>query len=561
MDTIEFDCETTGLERTSLPVGFALGTPKGTQYLPFGHRGGQNLDEAVVKRWAERELRGKYIRNLNTKSDLHWMRRWGVDLREQDNTFHDVAHAAALLDDHRKTFNLNELATTELGEGKADLDPDTIAALSGGQVAAYACNDVRLVRLLAEVYAPRLKAEGLEVVSRLEDAVIPTVVEMEANGMPLDVELLTKWQKSAAALEDTLQWELYRLTGFMVNPDAPTDMAKLFSRCGAQPGFTVKGKPSFTTDIVEAAAVAHPAIRIAWRLGKIRDLRNKYLDKYAAEHVDGVLYPSLNQLRGDDGGTVSGRFSCVRPNLQQVLGADKHRRAYGWVTEYGPDDYLIKRLFVPTSGRWVSADMKQCEYRIFVHYTRSERLLKKYRDDPNTNFHNYVNEDILKNAFDKTRVKVFNFLSIFGGGASAAARNLGVSQHVAEDWSRLYHAAFPEARALLNEAMDAADRRGYVKTLLGRRSRFKGERGKRERLHKALNAVVQGTAADAMKATLVALYEARESIGITMRLCVHDSMEAEVRDVEGYTALLNAQRLNLTVPLLWEIVSHSRWAA
>ena len=110
-DEIELDCETTGLDRfDDRPVGLAIGTPKGTQYLPFAHRGGQNLDEAVVKRWAERELRGKRIRNLNTKFDLHQMASWGVDLRAQGNTYHDVAHSAALLDDHRKAFDLSTRA-------------------------------------------------------------------------------------------------------------------------------------------------------------------------------------------------------------------------------------------------------------------------------------------------------------------------------------------------------------------------------------------------------------------------------------------------------------------
>ncbi len=550
-----------------VPVGIAVGAGDQQWYLPFGHRGGGNLCDKTVKRWAERELRGKRIRNLKTKFDLHMMRVWGVDLCEQDNTFHDVSHSAALLDDRRQSFSLDALAQTELGEGKLDVGPkDAIGDMPAGMVAAYAMRDVELVRRLAEVYGPRLKAEGLERVSALEDEVLPVVVEIEKNGMPLDVMLLERWSVESQNILERLQHAVWKEAGFHVNPEAPTDMVRLFHQCGEAIPKTAKGAPSFTAPVVQSAALRHPAIALAWRIGKLHDLRSKYLLKYLKEHVNGVLYPSLNQLPTDEGGTISGRFSCVRPNLQQVMGQNKHDRSYGWLKEYGDDDFLVKRLFVPRQGVWCSADMKQVEYRIFVHYTESKRLIQRYLDDPDVDFHKIVGEFItpLRPDINRTEIKVFNFLSIFGGGVGAAQRNLGITSEQAYDLHKAYHSEFPEAGQLSQKAMRVADQRGYVMSLLGRRSRFAGRPGARERIHKALNSIVQPSAADANKLALVDVYRERHRLAITMRMTVHDSLEVDMHDpwlLPYYKEVLNRQRLPLSVPLLWEVSTGSTWAA
>jgi DNA polymerase-1 len=561
---VDFDVETTGLDvrRGDRPVGLAIGTAEGTHYLPFGHRSGENLDSSVVRSWATRELRGKRLRGLNLKFDLHMMRAWGVDLRDQDNTFHDVAHSAALLDDHRTSFSLEALAQAELGEGKGDVfHGSTIADLPAGAVASYAQQDVALVRRLYEAYAPRLASEALERVSTLEDDLIPAVVEMEANGIPLNLPLLDRWLSSSAKLVETLSWQFYKLTGFVLNPDAATDMTRLWLQCKEPITRTETGAPSFTAPIVQDAATRHPAILLAWRLGKLMDLRSKYLEKYMKDQRHGVLYPELHQLRTDDGGTVSGRFSCVRPNMQQVMGKDKHSRMYGWLTEYGEEDYLVKRLCLPGAGVWFSTDARQLEYRIFAHYTESPRLLAEYAKDPHVDFHNIVKPMLLPQRpnITRTEVKTFNFLKIFGGGAAAASRNLGISLADAEDINAAYARQFPEADALLRKAMDRASAKGYVKTALGRRGRFP----LRERLHKALNSVVQGTAADLVKLKMVRLHQERKRLELTPRMMVHDAFEGDLpsaRHLAAVEEVLAVQELPLRVPVLWSSHTGPSWA-
>ena len=571
VSTIELDCETTGVswQTGDRPVGLAVGAGERRWYLPFAHRGGQNLCETTVKRWADQELRGKTIRNLKTKFDLHEMRVWGVDLTEasRNNTFHDVSHSAALLDDHRRTFSLDDLAQAELGEGKLDVGPkDGIADLPAGAVAPYAMRDVELVRRLADVYAPRLRAEGLEDVSRLEDDVLPVVVEIEKNGMPVDLEGLEGMVRESGRILEDLAHALWKRAGFHVNPDAPTDMVRLFQQCGETFPRTPTGAPSFPSPVVQAAGERHEAIRLAWRLGKLKDLRSKYLVKYQKDQIDGILYPSLNQLPTDEGGTVSGRFSCTKIPLQGVLGADRHKRAYHWLTEYGAEDFLIKKLFRPASGVWCSADMKQVEYRIFVHYTESERLIQRYRDDPQTDFHRVVGEFVtpVRPDITRTEIKTFNFLTLFGGGISAASRQLEVPMEVANEIAETYHSEFPEARQLLSKVMGVADRRGYVKSIMGRRSRFPGRPGTRERLHKSLNCIVQGGAADANKLALVDVYRERRALDLTMRMTVHDSLETDLHNpskLGAYVTVLNRQRLPFSVPLLWDVKTGPTWAA
>ncbi len=531
-------------------------------FVAWSHREGNTCTKEQAAEWL-RSLRGKRISNHTTKFEIHMSRRLDADLREGGTTFHDVSHSAALLDDHRKTFSLDALAKEELGEGKIELfDKSNLAELPAGAVAAYAKRDVVLVRKLQEVYGQQLHAQSLQRVSALEDALIPAVVEMEANGMPLDMPLLEAWNIESKKLVERLQWDLYKACGSVINPDAPTDMTRLFLQCKEKIERTETGAPSFTAPIVQAAAERHPAIKLAWRLGKLNDLRNKYLVKYLTDQVSGVLYPTLHQLRTDDGGTISGRFSCVRPNLQQVMGKDKHARMYGWLLEYGDIDYLVKRLFVPGAGKMLSTDGKQMEYRILAHYTGSKRLQKAYADNPETNYHHYVRDEMLVKAkpdISHTETKVTNFTIAFGGQVGSVARNLGITLEAADEILLAYRRQFPEVMDLIQKASDRASAVGYVKSLLGRRCRFPDK----QRLHKALNGVIQPSAADIVKLKMVRLYEERQRLGLTLRMMVHDQFVADATDeaLPEIEKTMAIEEIPLTIPILWDSHLGANWAA
>jgi len=421
---------------------------------------------------------------------------------------------------------------------------------------------VQLTKALDKKLRKAMREQHLERVSSLEDDVISVCLDMETVGMPLDMDLLERWSKRADEIAEEISYQIWKKVGFHVNPDAPTDMERLFNHAGLPVERTATGRPSFTGAVVREAALKNAAVELAWRLGKLNDLRSKYLRKYLKDHVGGVLYPTLNQLKVSDGGTVSGRFSCVRPNLQQVMGKDKHGRAYGWLQEYGRDDFLVKRLFVPRQGLWCSADMRQVEYRVFAHYTRSQQLLDAYRNNPDTDFHNIVGEMLktVRPDITRTEIKVVNFLTIFGGGPGAIARQLGIDAATANSIYEDYHRSFPEAAKLLKNAETVARTRRHVRTILGRRARFVGRQ--KDRTHKALNAIVQGSAADINKMKLVHVHRESKALGITMRMTVHDSLEVDLHNrdtLPAYKALLAEQEYDLSVPILWDVKVGPTW--
>jgi DNA polymerase I-like protein with 3'-5' exonuclease and polymerase domains len=485
-DHIILDLETDGLRwwDQSRMIGAGLWTPDGrTRYLPIRHRGGQNLCEATFFRWCARELRGKRIVNIRTKFDLHMFRSDGIDLEAQGNTFGDVAHYAALLDDHRRLFNQADLVKAFLPEdtlaGKIvnahgfELDPSKFKEYPAGLVAPRAENDVLSVALLQAAMWPRMTAEDLHRVREIEDAIIPVVVEMEHNGAPLNVETLARWvQEAQAALSDCL-WEIRRATGVdMDSPNKNSDIQRIFNVLNLPyPCDVDTGQFSKADELL--APINHPVVQTLRRGIAIDSLLSKFLLKYQKSTLrDGILRYELHQLPYQDdeeghGGAVSGRFSSAAPsrdegaNIQQVIGVKKQQgkfdKATGKWTGFTPD-WIIKKLFKPDRTKhpravWMKADASQFQFRLFAHYGNSPRLIEAYRrdndwraiqeraraklaagepltkDDKLTDFHETVQEQIeayTRRELNRTHTKNVNFAQVFGAGVRKMAMQIGV---------------------------------------------------------------------------------------------------------------------------------------
>ena len=569
---VTLDCETDGLEwfRGARPVGMAYRLPATgeTGYLPWAHRGGQNLDEATVKRWARRELRGKRIRNLNTRFDIHMLRAWGVDLTEQDNTFHDVAHSAALLDDHRRRFSLEELAQDELGEGKGQSGRKAeIGDLPASAVAAYAVRDVELVDQLYDLYAPRLEADDLMRVSVLEDAIIPVVCEMEKNGCPINEDKLNRWLARSQEILEQMLWQLQKMAGFSLSPNRPGDTIRLFSQLGIENPHRTKptktkpnGVPSFTDGYLKT--IRHPTVQLLRRAGKLMDLRSKFLTSYRKLLHNGVLYGAYHQLKTDDSGstkgTVSGRFSSTHPNLQQVMKPSKQVKDYG---VFDGETFVIRELFEAREGQWFCADQQAVEFRFAACYSKAQRVIEAYQKNPWVDFHDVVGDMVKtrKPEFERDGAKTINYTRLYGGGEATVAGRLHLSLDETREILSIYDAEFPEMGETLRRAKETAEERGYVKTILGRRSRFPNG----QRTYKALNCVLQGSAADLNKMVLVDLYRKRKEFDIVLRNTNHDEVNCDARDpttIPALVACLNEQRLKLPIPILWQAKTGANWA-
>jgi DNA polymerase-1 len=564
VDVVGFDTETTGLKwwDGDRPIGRSYAWREGERlvevYYPTGHTPGGNLDPDKVREWEAAELPGKRLVGLNTRFDGHMLREDGTDLSR--STLEDAAHLVALLDDHRQVgqWGLEAIARDYLGEGKVEdhLQKDRMVTYHAEKVAAYARQDAGLVLRLHEKLTPMLEAQDLIRVRDLECQVLPVVMAMEAAGTPIDMERLEAWRKESKSRLYRLQLQLAQEAGFRVDVGSWKSMAKLWDKLGLEvTEHTPTGQPSFSDEVVKAVEAQHRALPLVRQVAKLSSLRSKFLDAYHhAVGANGIMRYGLHQLRSEFGGTISGRFSSSAPggkgsgiNVQQVFSVENQRKNLG-------PDYIIRELFTPATGLFLAADAAQIEYRLFAHYANSPAILRAYQEDPDADFHQVVTDMVNEAAggtHSRKECKNVNFARLYGAGVKKVAAMLGVSIVEAKAFLAIYDRAFPQVKRLARQATDAADRRGWVKTIMGRRARFPGQ----ERTYKALNSIIQGTAADIMKLKLVALHETAKDTGLVLRFTVHDEVCGDVPDEEAGRKVhnvLQGQALDFRVPILWE---------
>lgn len=601
------------------PVGLAWYLPESGRrgYTGVRHTDGNATTPERLVEWLN-ALSNMHIDNAQTKFDMHISRENGADLVKNGNTFGDVQHRIALLDDNRFLFGIDQIAKEFLGADRGKIvlpfGKDRMGDVPAWMVSPYAVEDVVLVNDLVVATDPLIDAEDLRTVLRLEQQVLPVVVEMEKNGAYLDLELLDAWVKQASDAYEEKMWFVRRNTGVdLESPDSRKNLARVFEKCNIPAEIWHKpdtGNPTFTEDVLKRAAVLHPAIQAVFEAGQLADLNSKYLVKYAktVRRRDGWIRFNLHQLRnssddreGGEKGAVSGRFSSAGDehggfNVQQVVSADK-QTTRGWCT-----DYVIRNLFLPGTPEerasanpplWLTADAKQIEYRIFGAISGAKAILDAYAKDPETDYHDVV-QIMLRYAIpdiQRKATKITNFCKLFGAAELKFAWTLGTindyefasldkkykgvrnkARLLRSDEAPLcaglakalevydaYDREFPDAARMVKLAKDTAKSRGYVKTLLGRRARF-GH--KNHRVHSALNRVVQGTAADINKLMLVDVYNHRHELGLTLRFTVHDELDADVRadaNVKAIETFFNKQRLELAVPILWDVGVGKSW--
>lgn len=584
------DTETNGLRwyAGDKAVGYALGTRKGKRwYFPVGHAGG-NLPRDKVVSYLKHTLRGKKVHFYNAKFDGQIYLNDGIDLEALDVRVVDLAHGAALLNDHRFDSKLETVAQEYLGVGKIGehIDKSRMAEYHAAEVYDYACHDVHLTDGLIDAFAKPIADEGLQQVWDLESECIYATMEMERNGCDIDEEKLDLWLKQSAADYVACLWGIREALGFHINPNSTKDLQLVYDRLGlAYPRNRMPGpdygKVTFAKQYM--AESAHPTIQLITRARRLHSLRAKYLIPYRVNLTKfGKIIYALHQLRADDeggeAGTISGRYSSSAFNKDEVEGINIQQVAgKKFQHTVGKDEnwpYKVRELFVPKEKGhlFIAGDADQVEYRWFAHYAQPPAVMAAYAKDPKTNFHKATQamiEEFIEITYERT--KDTNFAGLFGAGLSKFVFMIGLDkkeiQKVVEGRVdnatpegkkiyRAYHSALPEAREIYKRAMAAAEERGWVKTFLGRRARFpyKGY------CSPAFSRVIQGSAADENKTKLVALRKAKTG----MRLCftVHDEAGGSVPDLEAarkVSEVLNSQILQTRVPLLWTVNVGPNW--
>ncbi len=566
-----------GVRKDGHVVGFSIATEDRGWYFPLRHEheGEKPLNQDAEKAFAwlgEQLATGVPVVGANLLYDLEWLRAEGVP-RPTGELF-DVQLAEPLLDEQARSYALEVLAQQYLGQGKdTPLLYQWCADSFGGAVdgkqraniyrappslvGPYAESDALLpLRVLKEQRA-RLHEEGLTELFRMECALIPLLLDMRFRGVRVDV------QRAQAAA----RWLREQATQFQeqikeVDVWSAASIAHAFDRAGVEYTRTEAGNPSFTKQWLENCD--HPLAEQVLGVRLYEKAANPFVESYILEnHLDGRLHCQFNSLRSDDYGTVSGRFSSSNPNLQNI--PSRHK-------VLGP---LLRGLFIPEDGcKWRRADYSQVEYRALVHYAvgnGSEELRKRYNNDPTTDFHKLAIEmcrEITGIMLDRTPAKNLNFGLVYGMGKEKLVRSLGVDAELGERLYNAYFEAMPSAKKTYNDAQRLAQRRGFIRTILKRRRRFKQdpETGERIAAHTALNALLQGSAADIIKAAMVKCYQSGvfAYTGIP-HLTVHDELDwSDDQTSRAEEAFAEAKHImetcvKMRVPLLVDMSTGANW--
>jgi DNA polymerase I-like protein with 3'-5' exonuclease and polymerase domains len=547
-------------------VGLAVGTADGHRwYFPIRHtvESQDNLDPKKVLAWAAVELARPTQPKVgaNLIYDVGTLRAEGVHVAGE---LFDVQFAEALLDE-AATVNLDDLGQRYLGRGKtsAQLYDWCRAWYGGGEdqraniwrappriVGPYAEGDVDLPFAVLDKQWQRLQAEGLLDLFRMECALIPLLVEMRFAGVSVDLAKAEQVRSDLLAESTIEQAKLRTIVGFDVNVNAAASIAKAFDKFGYSYERTAKGAPSFDKDFL--ASCKNPVADAINEIRKLDKLRTTFVENYIlGAHVNGKVYCSFNPLRADETGARSGRFSSNDPNLQNIPVRDKV-----WGKK-------LRSLFTIDNGhkQWRKFDYSQIEYRFLVHFAvgqGAEEARQKYRDDPSTDYHAWVQQLVAPVAgWDLSTpelrklwrflTKNLNFGAVYGIGEVHMAELLQHPRSEAKQILTYYHNALPFVRATMQDCIQQIERQGYITTILGRRSRFDlwesaRERGslpmpyqqallqygqiKRAYAYRGLNRELQGSAADLFKTAMLKCWTSGvyNYTGVP-RLIVHDEKD------------------------------------
>jgi DNA polymerase I-like protein with 3'-5' exonuclease and polymerase domains len=350
-------------------IGFAVAVEGWQAYYPFNHLGGGNMIyEQVIK----------YMHDVcalpatkifhNAQYDVGWLRNMGITINGE---IIDTMIAAAIIDENRWSYSLNNVARDYLGEIKAETDLIEAAKdhgvdpkaemwkLPSEHVGFYAEQDARLTYLLWQRFKHEIKTQSLETVWELECKLLPNLIKMRERGIRVDVEKAGNLQTEFIAQEKLKLSAIKKLIGTDIDIWAARQIGQAFDKLKIEYPRTEKtGEPSFTQNWLHNSK--HEISQLIVQAREINKFHNTFLQGILKYEHKGRVHAEINQLRSDNGGTVSGRLSMSNPNLQQLPARNK---------EFGPK---IRGLFLPEEGhKWGSFDYSQQEPRMVVHYAAS----------------------------------------------------------------------------------------------------------------------------------------------------------------------------------------------
>jgi len=558
-------------------VGIAVAVEGWSGYYPIAHEGGGNMDFKMVLKWFQDVLNTDSIKIFhNAMYDVCFIKAAGLKI---NGTIVDTMIAGSLVDENRFRYDLGSLGRDYVGIGKnetvlketADLwgidAKSEMYKLPAMYVGEYAEQDAQLTFKLWQEMKKQMLLEDVEDIFKLETELFPCLVDMRFLGVRVDVEAANQLKQTLLTEEKECLQKIKKETSVDIQIWAARSIAQVFEKLRLPFDRTEKtNSPSFTKNFLQNHP--HPLVQLIARAREINKSHTTFIDTILKHQHKGRIHAEINQIRSDSGGTVTGRFSYNNPNLQQIPARNK---------ELGP---RIRSLFIPEEGcTWGCFDYSQQEPRLVTHYASLDGLygvdevLDAYNDGE-ADFHQIVAEMA---SIPRSQAKTINLGLFYGMGKNKLQAELGISKEDANDLFRLYHDKVPFVKMLMDSVMRRAQDKGRVRTLLGRRCRFNlwepnqfgihkalnhedalAEHGpgiKRAFTYKALNKLIQGSAADMTKKAMVDLYKE----GIIPHIQVHDELDISVNNNEDKIKKIMESAVDLEVPNKVDYESGPNW--
>ena len=526
-------------------VGIAVAVEGWSGYFPIAHEGGGNMDRGLVLDWFEELLNNTATKIFhNAMYDVSWIRSLGFHI---NGGIIDTMIAASLCDENRYSYTLDSVGKDYINmrknekllqEAAKDFGVNPKAEmwrLPATFVGEYAEKDAEITLKLWHALQHEISKQDLWDIFNLETNLFPCLVDMKFRGVRVDLEAADKVKKELVKREKELSRQIKKIAGFDVELWAGASIAKAFDTLKIPYDRTELGAPSFTKNFLATHPADLPKLIVQAR--EFNKANTTFIDTILKHSHKGRIHAEINQIRSDQGGTVTGRFSYNNPNLQQIPARHK---------VLGP---MIRSLFIPEEKHtWGCFDYSQQEPRILVHFASLMKLegtgtiVDAYKDG-SADFHQMIADMA---GIDRKQAKTINLGIMYGMGKNKLMAELGLMKDAAEKLLKTYHQRAPFVKMLSESVARRADTSGKIRTIGGRLCHFDlwephgfgikkplphadalrehGPGIKRAFTYKALNKLIQGSAADMTKQSMLALYQE----GVIPHVQIHDELDISV---------------------------------
>lgn len=542
-------------------LGVALYDPQEhkKQYVNLRHKGITEEQRNKNIGYLRDTLGSDYTKvGANFLYDLDWLQNSSDTGLKVNGKYQDVQSRECLLDAYARSYSLDTLSLKYGHGGKHDqeiIDWCKERGLKGAPqkhlylmpfdiVERYALGDVEETDNVFLAQESELEAQGLNQILNIEMGLLPLLLQMRKQGIRVNEtrrqevsqELTQGYYKSLKDFE-----KKYNCPGVNINSGA--DLLTIFNQNSIPVIYTAKNNPSFSKESL--SLVDHEISREIDEIRGYKTVINNFVNGSMVDYqVDGRIHANFQPMRSDDHGTVTGRFACLDPNLQQIP-AKKEKHGD-----------LIRDILIPEDDCWYGApDYSQIEYRILMHFASgpgAEEVRQLFIKNPATDYHKVV---VDMTGLDRKHAKNFNFGSIYCMGKDTMRKKFGFSVEQCEELTERYYSMMPFIKPTRNLIINTAKKRGFLRTVLGRRARVSTDIRNQGGEYKLVNYLIQGSAADVMKKGMYDAYNAGVFDVLKPHITVHDelgvSVPKTVEGVEAYKELVHLMEtcITLDVPL------------